>query len=589
MLHRLILLLSAMSISCATIASGQSIPAGGASLFPADGLLALKPSGDQHELASVQTIKVTGQSFDRALRVSVKPGAKTEWNIQLKSAIDSSVRRGDVLLGHLWLRCNESMTGDGFVGFVFELGRDDFPKSIEQRLAAASEWRECFIPFTAQRDYAPGEGRVCLRLGYDRQTLDIAGLEILNYGRDVKYEDLPRTKITYTGRGASAKWRSEALERIEKIRKGDLTVRVVDASDQPNPNAKVHVTLKRHAFGFGSCVTVNQLLGSKPDDARYREIVEQNFNTAVFENDMKWPAMYENIPESTDRALDWLLERGIKVRGHNLVWPSWKWLPEQLRQYKNDPEDLRRRTAEHITQAVSHFKGKLYQWDVVNEPFTNFELMDLLGGRSVMLDWYKLARAADPACKLYLNDFGILDGSANNPHRKHFFDTLKWMKDSGGNLDGIGIQSHFGSDLPPPEQLIAVLDQFSQLGLPIESTELSLNIEDRQLQADYMRDYLIAFFSHPNVNGIMLWGFWEGRHWRPQAALFARDWTPRPQWNTWRDLVQKQWKTDTDVTTDEQGVARVRGFLGDYDVQVAGVTAKVKLPREGNEVKVVVK
>jgi GH35 family endo-1,4-beta-xylanase len=268
-------------------------------------------------------------------------------------------------------------------------------------------------------------------------------------------------------------------------------------------------------------------------------------------------------------------------------------LPEQLRQYRKDPEELRRRTADHITQTVTHFRGKLYQWDVVNEAFANHDLMDVLGGREVMLDWYKLARDADPQAKLYLNDYGILDGPPSNPHRKAFFEMLKWMKESRAPLDGIGIQSHFGSDLPPPEQLIQVLDQFSQLGLPIESTELSLNIEDRALQADYLRDYMIAFFSHPNVNGIMLWGFWEGRHWRPQAALFARDWTPRPQWAAWQDLVNKQWKTDTKVTSDEQGLARVRGFCGDYDVEVTAKgktqTGKADLSRDGTELKIVLK
>ncbi|NBP09197.1 MAG: hypothetical protein EBU76_12170, partial [Gammaproteobacteria bacterium] len=35
---------------------------------------------------------------------------------------------------------------------------------------------------------------------------------------------------TYSGRDATAAWRARAAERIEKYRKGDLTVRVVDAS-----------------------------------------------------------------------------------------------------------------------------------------------------------------------------------------------------------------------------------------------------------------------------------------------------------------------------------------------------------------------
>ena len=87
--------------------------------------------------------------------------------------------------------------------------------------------------------------------------------------------------------------------------------------------------------------------------------------------------------------------------------------------------------------------------------------------------------------------------------------------------------------------MLGVLDQFSEFGLPIELTEASFSLDDRELQADYMRDFLIATFSHPNVQGIMLWGFWEKRHWRPQAALIASDWSDlRPHGQAWMDLVQ---------------------------------------------------
>jgi hypothetical protein len=114
---------------------------------------------------------------------------------------------------------------------------------------------------------------------------------------------------------------------------------------------------------------------------------------------------------------------------------------------------------------------------------------------------------------------------------------------------------------------------------------------DRSLQADYMRDYLIALFSHPNVGGVMLWGFWEGRHWRPDAALFERDWTPRPAARAWMDLVHREWKTDLTLTTDERGNARARGFCGDYDLRVTygdtSMTMATKLTRGGTEVTVV--
>jgi GH35 family endo-1,4-beta-xylanase len=589
----LLLLVGAVTVLLCASATRADLPAGGESVLPENPLQSLAARGEQKNLINITPVSVSRESFDRALRVSTSPGASAEWNAQLQVNTASPIKSGDVLLAHLWLRCAESMTGDGFVGFVMELAEPEFDKAIERRLVAGSAWRECFVPFVAKRDYAAGEAQVNLRLGYDRQTIEIGGLELINYANSVKLEDLPRTKITYTGREEGAPWRKEALARIEKIRKADLLIRVTDESGKPLAGAKVRAAMTRHAFGFGSAITADLLTGDSPDAKRYQEMVEKNFNLAVFENDMKWPAVWTGVPRRTDQALDWLLERHIQVRGHNLVWPSWRWLPQELRAYRDDKDELRRRTAGHITATVSHLKGKLFQWDVVNEPFSNHDLIDALGGREVLLDWFKLARQADPACRLYLNDYGIFDGPASSPHRKHFFDTLTWMKESRGAIDGIGIQSHFSSDLPPPTQLLAVLDEFSALGLPIESTEVSFNVEDRPLHADYMRDYLIALFSHENVHGVMLWGFWEGRHWRPQAALFARDLTPRPVWAAWNDLVNKQWKTEAEAVTDDQGVARVRGFCGEYDVATTiggkALSAKVSLVRAGSEVKLTVK
>ena len=201
--------------------------------------------------------------------------------------------------------------------------------------------------------------------------------------------------------------------------------------------------------------------------------------------------------------------------------------------------------------------------------------MDALGGRDVMVDWFKLAQQADPHCKMFLNDYGILEGGPQGAHAEDFYNEIQSLKNHGAPIGGIGIQSHFAAALPSPMQLLQTLDRFSELGLPIELTELSLNLDDRELQADYMRDFLIAAFSHPNVHGVMLWGFWEKRHWRPQGALFNADWSIRPHGSQWIDLVDKQWRTRAQALTDKQGAANTRGFLGVYEITVtAGAKSK---------------
>ena len=564
---------------------GTASVAGAGTSVLHDAAHAFALGGPAKDLGRLEPLNVSGHGFDWALRAvtTTTPGA--EPLLYMSAPTATPIHAGDVLLLRFWLRCHDSMTGEAFTTFVLETTDGQVVESTEFRVGACREWREISFPFRATASYAAGDARVIFRLGFDRQTADIGGIKLHNYGPDARLDALPKTIITYAGRQPDAPWREAALKRIDEHRKGELTVRVTDAAGTPAPGATLRVTLRRHAFGFGSAVTVEHLLGHSIDARHYRQIVERYFNAAVFENDMKWPENYDAPQPGLEDALDWLLQRDIRVRGHNLIWPSWKWLPKPLREFESNPDELRVRTHLRIAQAVGRNRGKLIHWDVINEPYSERDLMDILGD-DVMVEWFQLAKQADPACQMYLNDYGIFDGGSDSPHRKHFYETIGWLKERGAPIDGIGIQSHFGALPAPPERILNVLDQFSQFGLPIESTELSLNMLDRELQAEFMRDYLIALFSHPNVHGVMLWGFWEGRHWRPDAALFEKDWTPRPAARAWIDLVHKEWKTDVTVTADENGVARIRGFCGDYDVLASAgplsASAPVRLGRAGS-------
>jgi hypothetical protein len=78
------------------------------------------------------------------------------------------------------------------------------------------------------------------------------------------------------------------------------------------------------------------------------------------------------------------------------------------------------------------------------------------------------------------------------------------------------------------------------------------------------------------VDSIIMWGFWEGRHWLPNAALFRRDWTIKPNGQAYQDLVFKQWWTNADGKSDNRGAYRTRGFLGDYDISVTAPNGQTK-------------
>lgn len=386
-----------------------------------------------------------------------------------------------------------------------------------------------------------------------------------------------------------AGWREEAAARIERLRKAAVQVRVTDAAGNPVPGARVNVRMKRHAFGFGSAVAASYLLGEGPEQERYRAKVLELFNKAVLENDLKWP-QWEAARERALGALAWLGGHGIPVRGHNLVWPGWKHLPRDVEELASGPAALRARIGSHIAEEAGAVRGKVAEWDVINEPYNNRVLQNLLGDEA-MAGWFRKAREADPSAILYINDFGILsNGGGDAAHQDHYYKTIEFLDRQGAPVQGIGMQGHFNRNLTPPARVIEILDRFATLGKRIQITEFDIDIDDEGLQADYTRDFMTAVFSHPSVDGFLMWGFWEGRHWRPRGAMFRRDWSAKPNAEVYRKLVFEDWWTRSEGTTDSGGAYSTRGFLGWYEATAAagGRTGKAGfvLGRPGAEVNI---
>ena len=515
---------------------------------------------------AVQAAAVEGEKFGRGLRIMASSGGA----VSAQATVNAPIQAGDVLLLRFHLRSREDREARIEARFEPEISR--WSSALRMAARSGPAWKIYEYPFSARRDYAPGESRVEFRVRGGEPSVEIGGVELRNYGQRGTKDGLPCTRLDYAGSEPGAAWRQAAAERIERIRKGDLVVSVHDAAGAPVPDVEVNVRMKRHAFGFGSVVNVALLTGQRDqlaaaDLERYRKVCLRLFSKAVVVGALKWPQWEQpGTPERVSQVVDWLTENRIPLRGHVLVWPSWRWLPARLKELEKDPPALRAAVREHIREEASALRGKVCEWDVINEPYSNHDLMDILG-KDVMVEWFQDARRADPDVKLYLNDYGILtpDGDA---HRRHFEETIAFLIDRGAPLDGIGMQGHFGSEVTPPEEMLAVLDRFSRFGKDIQVTEFDVDTIDEELQADFTRDLLTVCFSHPAVKGLLMWGFWEGRHWKPNGAMMRPDWSAKPNLRAYEDLVLNEWWTRARGAADSQGCFRVRGFLGDYEVEV---------------------
>ena len=602
---------------------------GATALLPADSVSAFKLSDNAGQYATVSTATVTGQQFSKALRVVVTEKPERTSQVQLAAPVDAAMADGDVLLITFWMRsgaAGQASVDAGFrpvPGAGGQAGPPRGPGAGPPRRAAGgapgapgapprgffrgfsrplltapadagTAWKKFQFPVALNRAFDKGQAEVFFTLGLRQQTVEIGGIELANYRTTKTVADLPYTKLGYEGSEPGAAWRKAAAERIEKYRKGDLTVVVKNAAGEPVRGAEVAVKMRRHAFLWGTAVNASIFSNGRLDDetlAKYKQEIVKLFNFSVMENETKWPqwAIEDNRP-GTIAVIDWLRENGVQVRGHNLVWPSWRNTNVRAAQdVRDDPVALEKVIIDHITETTTALKGRLVDWDVINEPYSNHDLMDILG-RKAMVDWFRAARQGDPNAKLYINDFAIL-ADDNKEHRDNYAETIQYLIDQGAPLDGIGLQSHFPSRVTPMGELFKRLDRFAAFGKELEITEFDINTPDEATQADYTRDFMTAVFSYPQVKAFLMWGFWEGAHWRPDGAMLRRDWSPKPNSQVYQDLVFHKWWTNADGKTNRQGTYVTRGFLGDYDIEVTAggktKTVKATLSREGSKVECV--
>lgn len=386
-------------------------------------------------------------------------------------------------------------------------------------------------------------------------------------------------------------WRRAAEQRIEEIRKADVVVRVRDGEGNPVSGVPVQVAMTRHAFPWGTCVKAHHIVGTGPDDEIYRARLLELFNCAVPEDDLKWNAWHGAYGPSFTRertlsVLQWLKEKEFSIRGHCMVWHGWENLQPQGMSLAEDLPDLRRRILDHIDALAEFTRDYVDEWDVVNEPVNINEVLKVLG-EEVMVTWFQRARAALPdSCRLFINEYNVVEPFSAST-RDAYEAVIRGLLDEDAPLEGIGFQSHFHYPPESPVEALQIFDRFARFGLPIVVTEFDVNTQDEKRQAQFTRDFLTAAFSHPACTGFVFWGFWEGSHWRPDSALFRKDWSEKPNFHAYRDLVFKEWWSDETVNTNEQGEVALRAFKGTYRVIVGTQETTVEIGDSAAKVEVV--
>ena len=280
----------------------------------------------------------------------------------------------------------------------------------ETDLFLSKDWKLVLIPFEVSID-APDASRTVLSFflgGVDPHTFQLADLRIYNFKKTIPFSELPQSKAYYPGIEVDAPWREAAAQRIEHHRKAHLNLKLVDANGNPLQHAKVHLKLKRHKFGFGAAVRIPQLVSAKTpaeDRTAYSDILTKTCSKITPTNAMKW-RLYDNFKEYVPDLIAWCEKYDMTLRGHLFIWPGFERLPDGYDLYKTDPAAFRKDLTDHIKEFANLYPDAFSEWDVMNEPYTETDYMDLLG-KDVVLEWFNTAREANPNYLTYINDFGI--------------------------------------------------------------------------------------------------------------------------------------------------------------------------------------
>lgn len=356
----------------------------------------------------------------------------------------------------------------------------------------------------------------------------------------------------------------EADERIEILRKGNLAVKVIDPAGNPVSNALVSVAQTRHEFLFGTALASDMF---KPDATNaettaYREQVKKYFNHAVTENALKWPDMEprkdEVHYELVDAMAGWCRTNGITLRGHCLFWdchvPEWANALSDV--------DLRFAIMRRARNVVGHYRGLIDEFDVDNEMLHCTALNERLGD-SIFRQMCAEASGANPNAVLYVNDYGVLEGNELGRYK----DQIRDLLEAGAPVGGIGLQAHF-SGAADMGRIQKALDDLARFNLPMKITEFDCWADDEAVQAQTLEDVYRTAFANSAIQGILMWGFWEKKHWKPEAALLRADFSKKPAAEAYERLVFSNWWTRAEGRTTADGTFTCRAFFGDLNVTV---------------------
>jgi endo-1,4-beta-xylanase len=308
-------------------------------------------------------------------------------------------------------------------------------------------------------------------------------------------------------------------------------------ADDERPSGPIPIDSKpiapsAYAKPLGAAVELEDAL----EDEAYRERLITTFTSITPENAMKWeivePERGEFDFEEADRLVQFAERTDKRVRGHPLVWDYQ--LPDWLEDEDWSAPELREVMRDHITALMRRYRGRVDEWDVVNEPLAaegglKSNVWSRTLGPGYIAYAFQVAHQADPQAKLFLNE---LNAERPGPRAGTLLAVARRLKQSGAPIDGVGFEFHrTGENAPSRAHIGELARATARLGLSFAITELDVRDTGEARQAEVYGDAARACADAPNCTGVTVWGVTDRWSWLGADAAplpFDEDGNPKP-------------------------------------------------------------
>ena len=300
---------------------------------------------------------------------------------------------------------------------------------------------------------------------------------------------------------------------MRKITTLTLGLMLTGAAFAQKTNTAVQTPTLQESMGkyflVGAAVNTDLVDGKTPGT---EAMTIKQFNQVVAENCMKGEVNHPEVNRfdfrEGDKLADWAQRNGKTLIGHCLVWhsqpPKWMFTDAEGKQVSR--ETLIGRMYNHIMTVVTHYKGKVKGWDVVNEAieddgsYRKSPYYNIIGPEYIELA-FQFAHEADPNVELYINDYSM----AKPGKREAYCKIIRNLKAKGLRIDAIGMQSHNGYNYPDYAEYEKSIEAFAAEGVKVMMTELDMNMLPNPEGfggADISQNFELQKKYNPYVNGL---------------------------------------------------------------------------------------